>query len=112
MLFIQAVKLLNCHTLFEMSIALKYTLPSRSITAFLCFLLLTLLINRSRDSSVGIMTRLRLLYRGIVVRFPTEAGDFYILRSIQTRSGTHPASYTKAIGGKATGALRRPLTTI
>jgi len=54
------------------------------------------------------MTRLRLPYRGIVVRFPTEAGDFYILRSIQTGSGTQPASYTMAIGGKATGALRWP----
>jgi hypothetical protein len=34
MLFIQAAKLLNYYMLFEMSMALKYTLPSRSITAF------------------------------------------------------------------------------
>jgi len=34
MLFIQAVKLLNCHSLFEMSKALKYTIPSRGISAF------------------------------------------------------------------------------
>jgi hypothetical protein len=42
------------------------------------------------------------------VRFPAEARDFSLLRSIQTGTGAHPASYTTGIGasfpeGKAAG---------
>jgi hypothetical protein len=45
----------------------------------------------------------------IGVRFPAEARDFSLLHSIQTSSGTHPASYPMGTkgpfpGGKATGA--------
>jgi hypothetical protein len=48
-------------------------------------------------------------YRGFVVRFPAGARDFYRPLSVQTVSGSHPASYSVGTGrsffeGKAAGA--------
>jgi hypothetical protein len=38
------------------------------------------------------------------VRFPAEGGYFYLLHSIQTGSGAHPASHQVGIGGTFLGA--------
>jgi hypothetical protein len=48
---------------------------------------------KSRDSSVGIATGCGLDDLGSGVRFPAEAGNFSLLHSVQTGSGTHPPSY-------------------
>ena len=54
--------------------------------------------NSSRDSAVSHYV---LDDRGTVVRFPAEARDFYLLCSIQTDYGIHPASYSVRPGGTA-----------
>jgi hypothetical protein len=64
------------------------------------------IILRSRDSSVGIVTRYGLENRGVRVQVPVEQG---LLHVIQTGSGVHPTSYTMGamgsfLGGKAAGA--------
>jgi hypothetical protein len=38
------------------------------------------------------------------VRFPAGARHFYLLYSVHTGSGTHPASYPLAIGGSFPGS--------
>jgi hypothetical protein len=40
------------------------------------------------------------------VRFPREAKDFSLLRTPQTGSGAHPASYSKGSGGSFLGPKR------
>jgi hypothetical protein len=55
------------------------------------------MVNLSQDSSVGIVTRLD--DRGIGLRFPAEARDYFLLRNIQTGSGAHTASYATDTGG-------------
>jgi hypothetical protein len=54
---------------------------------------------RSRDSSVGIATGYRLDDRMIGVRFTAGAGNFSLLRRVQTGSGAHPASYPMGTWG-------------
>jgi hypothetical protein len=60
-------------------------------------------LQQSRSSSVGIVTGYGLNNRGIGLQFPAEASDFYVLHSVKTGSGTHPASYPMGIGGSFTG---------
>jgi hypothetical protein len=55
----------------------------------------------SQDSSVGIVTGYELDDRGTGVRFP--AGDFFLLHSVQTGSGTRRASYVMGTGGSFPG---------
>jgi hypothetical protein len=52
----------------------------------------------SRDSSVGIVTGYGLDDRSSGVRFPPGAGNFSLLRRVQTGSGAHPASYPVGAG--------------
>jgi hypothetical protein len=40
---------------------------------------------------------------GIGIRFPSEAGDSYLLHNVQTVSGAHPASYKMRTGGCLAG---------
>jgi hypothetical protein len=59
-----------------------------------------------RDSSVGVATDYGLDDRGST---PCRSKSFLLLRSVQTGSGVHPASYAMRIvgsfqGGKAAGA--------
>jgi hypothetical protein len=61
------------------------------------------------DSSVGLSMDYVLEGRGVRVLFPTGIRDISHLRSIQTGSEAHPASYTMGtggsfLGGKAAGA--------
>jgi hypothetical protein len=63
----------------------------------------------SRDSSVGIATRLGMKGRGVRVRFPAGARDFSLLHRVQTGSESQKASYamgtaTSFLEGKAAGA--------
>jgi hypothetical protein len=48
---------------------------------------------KSRDSSVGIALSYWLDDRGSRVRFPAEAGNFFLPHRIQNGSGAHTASY-------------------
>jgi hypothetical protein len=50
-------------------------------------------LKNSRDSSVGIATRLRLDDQGYRVRFPAGVGNFSLRCRLQNGSGAHPASY-------------------
>jgi hypothetical protein len=59
----------------------------------------------SRDGSDGIVTGWT-----IGVWFPAGARDFCLLRSVQTGTGSHPASYPMGTGGKAAGAWSWPFT--
>jgi hypothetical protein len=68
---------------------------------------------RNLNSSVGIGT-----CYGLVgwISIPDRGRDFSLLHSIQTLSGTHPASYPMSTGssfpaGEVTGAWSWPLTT-
>jgi hypothetical protein len=58
---------------------------------------------------VGIATGYGLDNRMIGVRFPTEAGNFFLHHRVQTGFGIHPAPYPLGnrgsfLGGKAAGA--------
>jgi hypothetical protein len=55
----------------------------------------------SRDSSVGIATRLGMKGRGVRVRFSAGARDFSLLHAVQTGSGAHTASRLKRPGREA-----------
>jgi hypothetical protein len=57
----------------------------------------------NRDSSVGIMTRLRLDNRGSTVRFPAGVGNFSFHHHVQNGSGAHPASYPMGTRGSSPG---------
>jgi hypothetical protein len=57
-----------------------------------------LIIPRSRDSSVVIVTGYGLDVQGSI---PGRGKRFSLLRSVQTRSEAHPVSYSMATGGKA-----------
>jgi hypothetical protein len=68
----------------------------------------TPVVNKSRDSSVGIALGYGLDDRDSRVRFPARAGNFFHHR-VQNGSGAHPASYpmdTRGpfLGCKAAGA--------
>jgi hypothetical protein len=60
-----------------------------------------LLTNRSRGSSVSIVSGYGLYDRAIEVLFPAGAKDFSSSLCVQTGSGSHPASCTMGTGGKA-----------
>jgi hypothetical protein len=73
-----------------------------------------LILVRSRDSSVGIVTGYWLDGRGVGVQVP-EGREFSLLHVVQTGSGNHPASYPMGTRGsftrgKAAGAWSWPLT--
>jgi hypothetical protein len=68
-----------------------------------------LLLDKSRDSSVGIALGYGLDDRGSGVRFPARTWNFSLNHSVQNGSGAHPASYPMGTrgsfpGGKAAGA--------
>jgi hypothetical protein len=63
----------------------------------------------SRDSSVGVVTRLRAGDRGSGVRFPAGTENFSLHYRVQNGSGAHPASYPMGTegsfpGGKVAGS--------
>jgi hypothetical protein len=58
--------------------------------------------NKFDGSVVGKMTRLRFVR--FVVRIPTAERHFSLPKSVLTRSGAHPVSYSMGIMGKAVGA--------
>jgi hypothetical protein len=65
--------------------------------------------NRTRDSSVDIVIRLRSEPRGVGVPLLTGSSDFHLLYNVQVDSGAHSASYPFCTGGsfpvgKAAGA--------
>jgi hypothetical protein len=67
------------------------------------------IMNVSRDSSVGIALGFGLDDRGYRVRFPAGAGNFSLHHRVQNGSGAHQASYPMGTtgsfpGGKAAGA--------
>jgi hypothetical protein len=73
------------------------------------------MINKIRDSSVGIALGYLVDDRDSRVRFRAGAGNFSLHHRVQTGSGAHPASYPMGtwgsfLGGKATGAWSWPLT--
>jgi hypothetical protein len=49
---------------------------------------------RNWDIVVDIVTRLWIADRGTVLRLPAAARDSFLLRRVQTLSGTHAASYS------------------
>jgi hypothetical protein len=59
-------------------------------------------------SSGSIVSAYGLDDRAIEVRSPAEAKDFFSNLCVQTGSGAHPASRTKATGGHFPGAKSRP----
>jgi hypothetical protein len=63
---------------------------------------------RSRGSSVSIVSDCGLDDRAIEVRSPTGAEDFSSSPCDQTGSGAHPASYTMGTGGPFPGGKARP----
>jgi hypothetical protein len=69
-------------------------------TATLLLLLLLLLLF-SRDGSVGIETGYKLQGWGSI---PGRGKSFYLLHSVQTGPGAHPASYTMGTMGSFPGA--------
>jgi hypothetical protein len=76
-----------------------------------------LVIQKSRDSSVGTALGYGLENRGSGVRFSAGAGNFSLNHRVQNGSGAHPASYPMGTrssfpGGKAAGAWSWPLTSI
>jgi hypothetical protein len=71
--------------------------------------MLVQLLNKSRDSSVGIVLGYGLDDRGPRVRFPAGAGNFSLHHRVQKGSGAHPAPYRMGTRGffpvnKAAGA--------
>jgi hypothetical protein len=58
---------------------------------------------QSRDSSVGIALGYGLDDRVSRVRFPTDAGNFYLHYRVQNCSGAHPASYLMGMRGPFPG---------
>jgi hypothetical protein len=62
--------------------------------------------NRSRGSSVGIVSDYGLDDRAIGVRSPAEAKDFSSILCVQTGSGAHPASCTMGTGVLSPGVNR------
>jgi hypothetical protein len=56
-------------------------------------------VNKSRDSSVGIALGYGLDGRGSRVRFPAGAGNFSLHHRVHSGSGTHPTSYAIGTGG-------------
>jgi hypothetical protein len=72
---------------------------------------------KSRDSSVGIATRLLGDYMGCRFRFLAGAGNFSLHHRVQNGSGAYPAFCPMSNrgsfpGGKAAGAWSWPLTSI
>jgi len=65
------------------------------IVTLIIHILLVLVITwcRSRCISFSIMTMLRASYPRIVVRFPAEARNLFLLQSLKADSGASPASY-------------------
>jgi hypothetical protein len=66
-------------------------------------------INKSRDSSVGIASNNGLDDQVVGIRIPAGGGNFSLRHRVQTGSGAHPASYPTGTGssfpaGKAAGA--------
>jgi hypothetical protein len=71
--------------------------------------MLSSLVYKSRDSSIGIATGYELDDWGSAVRFSARTGNFSLHHRVQTGSGAHPASYPMGtrgsfLGGKAAGA--------
>jgi hypothetical protein len=66
------------------------------------YLSFTFIVDRSRDSSVGIATGYRLDDQVCRVQFPVGAGNFS-QHHVQTGSGSHPASYTMGTRGSFPG---------
>jgi hypothetical protein len=62
-----------------------------------------MLLNESRDSSVGIALGYGLDKRGSRVRFPAGAGNFSLHHRVQNGSGSHPAFYPMATRGSFLG---------
>jgi hypothetical protein len=67
------------------------------------------LLNKSRDSSVGVVLGYRLYYMGSRFRFSAGAGSFSLRHRVRTGTGARPASYLKGTrgsfpAGKAAGA--------
>jgi hypothetical protein len=60
----------------------------------------------SRDSSVGVATRLRAGRSGSRVRFLAGAGNFSFHHRVQNCSGAHPASYPMGTRGCLAGGKR------
>jgi hypothetical protein len=82
-----------------------------------CLKVLYQIINKSRDSSVGIALGYGLDDLGSRVRLSVGAGNFSLHHRIQNGSGAHPASFPMGtrgsfLGGKAAGAWSWPLTSI
>jgi hypothetical protein len=63
---------------------------------------------RSRGSSVSIVSGYGLDHRVIEVRSPEGAKDFSSILCVQTGSGAHPASCTMGKGGPFPGGKARP----
>jgi hypothetical protein len=68
----------------------------------------TLLLGKSRHSSVGIALDYGLDDRGSRVLFPAGAGNFSLHHRFQNGSGAHPASYPMGIRGSFPG-VKRPV---
>jgi hypothetical protein len=64
--------------------------------------------DRSRGSSVSIVSGYRLDDRAIEVRSAAGAKDFSSSLCVQTGSGAHPASCTMGTGGPLLGGKARP----
>jgi hypothetical protein len=65
-------------------------------------------IERSRVTSVSILSDYGLDDRAIAIRSPAGAKDFSSSFCVQTGSGAHPASCTMGTGGPFPGAKARP----
>jgi len=59
--------------------------------------------NKSRDSSIFIVTGYGLDDQMISVRFPAGAGNFSLRQRVQNGSGAHPASYPVGSGALSLG---------
>jgi hypothetical protein len=64
--------------------------------------------DRSRGSSVSIVSDYGLDDRAIGVQSPAGAKDFSSSLCVQTGSGAHPASFTTGTGGPFPGGKARP----
>jgi hypothetical protein len=89
------------------------TLPSNTISIYFLYLLsLTVCITlhfgteRSRVSSVSIVSDYGLDDRAIVVRSPAGAKDFSSSLCVQTGSGAHSASCAMGTGGPFPGGVK------
>jgi hypothetical protein len=72
-----------------------------------CYSYLTYRQEKSRDSSVTIVTGYGMGGLGIGVKSPAGVRDFSLLHSVQTASGVHPASYPKGTWGSIPGIKRK-----